>query len=490
MCNKCGKLNHFAAGCLASDKRQNVNELQYYEVNDFYVDAIQRQSTSECWVEFLKIGGNEVKFKLDSGADCNVLPIKIFNALEITNKPKIKEANITLESYFKNKRRARGYVILDCKLRNVTWQVKFILFETDSLPILGRKACERMQLVTRMNAKVEEVKCKSLEKGLGNGNDSKSSVVRNNKDLFEGIGAYPDKYKIILREDSQPVVNSSRRIPLALKDRLKDSLDKLEKREIIEKVDYATDWVNNVIIVEKKDGSIRICLDPGVLNKNLKTEKFPIPTIDELSTMLTGKEIFSVLDMKDGFHQIMLDEKSSDICTFITPYGKYKYKRLPFGLSTAPEVFQRMNVKIFGDIQGVCIYFDDMIVAAASEEEHDLILEKVFERARKYNVRFNATKLQYKVSEVRYLGLIFNKCGVKPDPNMVETIVKLKEPANKKELLSILGMFNFLAKFVKNESDLCAPLRELIKKNVDWHWTPDHAKCLAELKKALCNAQH
>lgn len=209
-------------------------------------------------------------------------------------------------------------------MRDVTWQVKFVLFETDSLPILGRKACERMQLVTRMNAKVEEVKCKSPEKGLTNGNDSKSSVVRNNKDLFEGIGAYPDKYKILLKEDSKPVVNSSRRIPLALKDRLKDALDKLEKREIIEKVDYATDWVNNVIIVEKKDGSIRICLDPRVLNKNLKTEKFPIPTIDEISATLTVKEIFSILDMKDGFHQIKLDEESSDICTFITPYGKYK----------------------------------------------------------------------------------------------------------------------------------------------------------------------
>lgn len=102
VCNKCGKLNHFAAGCLASDKRQNVNELQYYEVNDFYVDAIQRQSVSECWVEFLKIGGKVVKFKLDSGSDCNVLPITVFNALKIPNKPKVKEANITLESYFKN----------------------------------------------------------------------------------------------------------------------------------------------------------------------------------------------------------------------------------------------------------------------------------------------------------------------------------------------------------------------------------------------------
>lgn len=168
-----------------------------------------------------------------------------------------------------------------------------------------------------------------------------------------------------------------------------------------------------------------------------------------------------------GFIQMVLTEKSADICTFITPFGKYRYKRLSFGLPIAPEVFQRANTEMFGDIENVGIYIDDLIIAAKDEKEHDKILRQVLERANRYNVKFNKKKLQYRMKEVKYLGLVFNKEGVKPDNRYVEAILKLKDPANKKELLIILGMINFIAKFIPNVSELTSSLRELTKKNVE-----------------------
>lgn len=167
--------------------------------------------------------------------------------------------------------------------------------------------------------------------------------------------------------------------------------------KIIEPVDYPTDWVNNIVVVEKPDKSLRICLDPVQLNECIKLNPFPIPSRDEIELLLKGKSYFTVLDMKDGFHQIELDYDSSLLTIFITPFGKYKYNKLPFGLRVSPESFQKYNVEIFGDIPNVGIYFADFIIATESEKEHNEVLSKVMNRALENNVKFNAKKLQFKL---------------------------------------------------------------------------------------------
>lgn len=211
-------------------------------------------------------------------------------------------------------------------------------------PILGLNACEKMKLVARLGNGNDMRSNLNLNANMTHKNyveinsidNQKTDFIESNKDIFSGIGLYPEEYNIELKDNVEPVVNSRRQIPISIKPKLKQLLDKLEKNQIIEKVDYVTDWVNNITIVEKPDNSLRMCLDPRHLNNSLKPEKYPIPTVDELSAGLSGKQMFTVLDMKDGFHQIKLTVSSSNICTFITCFGKYKYKRLPFGLSTAP----------------------------------------------------------------------------------------------------------------------------------------------------------
>ena len=481
-CNKCGKLNHFSVGCQVKKADKNVSELQAFHVSDFfYVDAISSVS-SKPWTHPVTICDMIIDFKLDTGADCNVIPLKVFKTLNCNST--VENSRIILESYFNETRRALGFITLDCLVNGKMHKIQFILAVTKSMPVLGRDTCKLLDLVRRVNSEVNAVNthtCADLSRI-----DSKENFILKNKDVFEGIGAYPKEYEIVLKENAQPVVNSGRRVPLAIKDKLKFTLTKLEQSDIIEKVDYVTDWVHNIVIVEKADKSLRICLDPLYLNECLKEEKFLIPTADELSAKLSGKKVFTVLDMKDGFHQVKLTDKSSDLCTFITPFGKYRYKRLPFGLSTAPEVFQRMNVNIFCDIEGVESYFDDLIISAETEAEHDVILDKVIDRARKNGVRFNVKKLQYKVNSVKYIGLIFNENGVSPDPDQVESLLEMRAPENKAELVKLLGMFNYLSKFIQNAAELMSPLRDLTKSKVPWNWTPDHDKCLDNLKKELC----
>lgn len=147
------------------------------------------------------------------------------------------------------------------------------------------------------------------------------------------------------------------------------------------------------MLVEKPNGKLRICLDPKPLNDCIKREHYLIPTSDDILSRLSGKNMFSVIDMKDGFWQIKIDKDSSDLCTFNTPFGRWKFLRLPFGICSAPELFQKKNVELFGDIPNVEIYFDDMIISGIDQEDHDKTLRLVLERAMQYNVKFNPDKL-------------------------------------------------------------------------------------------------
>ncbi|XP_046142800.1 uncharacterized protein K02A2.6-like [Osmia bicornis bicornis] len=483
VCKKCGRVNHFAIGCLSTTSRpRSVNEVAT-KSNQFFVDSVNTELKKRVWIQQIKIGNNVISFKVDTGADCNIIPWSIFKSLEFSKQPHWIPTITTVVSYINDKCKSLGTAILHCSVDNKRFKVKFIIVDVESMPILGLNTCVKLKLIKKDDIDIRV--CNTITEEI---NMSKQEFVAANEKIFRGLGSYPYKYEIKLKEHAVPVVSPCRRVPFSIKDKLKSTLDSLERAGIIKKVNYATDWVNNMVIVEKPNKTLRICLDSIQLNKSIKPEKFPIPTADELCNRLAGKEVYSVLDMKDGFHQVQLTEKSSEVCTFITPFGKYKYTRLPFGLSTAPEVFQRVNTIIFGDIEGVGIYFDDLIIAAKNEKDHDKIMQLVLERANKCNVRFNKNKLQYKTNEVKYLGFIFNKDGVKPDRSHVEAILKIKQPTNKKELLRILGMINFLSKFIPNVSQLTSCLRELIKKDVDWQWGPEHSEALDKIKHKIVEA--
>ena len=185
--------------------------------------------------------------------------------------------------------------------------------------------------------------------------------------------------------------------------------------------------------------------------------------------------------------QIKLDEESADLCTFNTPWGRYQFARLPFGINSASEVFQRINTESFGDIAGVHIIADD-IIAAATKEEHDGILQQVMDRATRLNVKFNADKIQYMVSEVKYMGHIISADGVRADVSKVTAITEMPPPADKKGLQRLLGMTRFLAQYIPHEATLTAPLRTLLRKDIMWQWQPEHQVALDRLKAAISSA--
>lgn len=493
-CSNCFKYNHFAVMCNSRNTRsintinennfENVDELFVYSINSYknYKNTFKNfnhSSKQSIWKEKIRINNSFIEFKLDSGSGANIIPFKLLQ--KVDRAVKIEPTSMVLSAYGGQQLHPKGICQLICMFKNEIRLEEFIIIDEDLVPILGLKSCVDLNLIKKVN----EIELETLPIL-----DDKERCMNEYVEQFKGLGKFVKKHKIDLKEDSEQyaVVKPPRRVPLKIRENLKTTLNQLVKLKIIEKVDEPRMWVHNMVIVEKLNGDLRICLDPKNLNKCIKQNKYLIPTVEDISMKLYGAKIFSVLDLKDGFWHVELDEESKKLVTFATPFGNYQFNRLPFGLCSSAETFQKYNEENFGDIEGVAIYIDDILIAGKTMEDHDRILKQVLERAKKLNVKFNPHKFQYKVPSVTYLGFKFTEDGRQIDENRIRTIKELKNPKDKKDLQKFLGVVNYLRSFLPNLSEVTSPLRELLKKNVLFQWNQTHSDAVTKIKELIVEA--
>jgi len=269
--------------------------------------------------------------------------------------------------------------------------------------------------------------------------------------VFDGsLGKIPETYKIIVDDTVQPLVHPPRRVPVALRPRIKSKLDELVERQVIVPVTEPTKWVSIMLAVIKPN-KIRICIDPRDLNRAIRREHYQLPTIEEVTTRLAGAKKFTVCDAKDGFHQIQLDEESSFLTTFNTPFGRYRWTRLPFGISSAPEVWQRRMHEFVEGLEGVEVIADDFLIVGSgnADEEVNATLDRneraFLKKCREWNLKLNRDKLKRAEPTVAFMGHVFTAEGLKPDPAKVEAILEMPPPTDVKGVKRFLGMVNYLA---------------------------------------------
>ena len=199
------------------------------------------------------------------------------------------------------------------------------------------------------------------------------SILDEFPEVFQGLGCLPGKYHISVDASVPLVVHPPRRVPHSKRVPLKRELDRMENVGIVEKVplNEPADWVSSLVCVDKPDGSIRVCLDPKDLNVAIKREHYPLPVVDDITTSCLGATLFSTLDAEKAFYQIQLDEESSKLLTFNTPFGRYRYLRMPMGIKSAPEVYQQRMEQVFEGLPGVKVIMDDIIIHGRTGPEHD-----------------------------------------------------------------------------------------------------------------------
>jgi hypothetical protein len=238
-------------------------------------------------------------------------------------------------------------------------------------------------------------------------------------------------------------------------------LDELVSLDVIEKVEGPTTWSSGVVIVPKSDGSIRLCVDMRQANKAIIRHHFPVPTVDELLLDMNGSKVFSKIDMKMGFHQFALSEASRDITTFTTHAGQYRYKRLSFGICSAPEIYQRKVADIISGIPGVVNLADDIVVHGCTQAEHDDRLGKTLSRLADVNMTLNESKCEFGAEQIDFVGHRISSRGVDPGKGKVDAVVAAIVPKTVAELKSFLGLVSYCSKFISDFSSRTDVLRSM-----------------------------
>ena len=329
------------------------------------------------------MGGHKVIFKIDTGAEVSAISEQVFRKVQgyrliATSKILRGPASEPLEVVGLLKG------VLSHKRCSVEQNILVIRGLKNCL--LGLPAIQALKLL----AKIDEV-----------GIHYQQTILEAYPSLFRGLGNLGDPYEIRLKPEAKPfALCVPRRIAIPLREKVRAELKTMEEMGIISSVDEPTQWCSGMVVVPKANGSIRICVDLGRLNESVMREVYPLPSVDETLAQLAGAKVFSKLDANSGFWQIPLASASRLLTTFITPFGRFCFNKLPFGISSAPEHFQNRMCEILKDLSGILRQMDDVLVFGQNNEEHDVRLEAALHRIQAAGATLNKEKCVFSKESV------------------------------------------------------------------------------------------
>ena len=309
---------------------------------------------------------------------------------------------------------------------------------------------------------------------------------------FPGWEDYQENTKYRLIKTS----NQFRTTPLEFHYHSKKQQQKLEElveQEVIAWVTEPTPWISNIVVI-RKPHKLRICIDPYHLNKAIQRNHYPTPTVEEIATKTGKARLFSFVDAKDGFLQVALDESSSYLTTCWTPFGRIRWLRMPFGISSALEEWQRRLDHSFEGLDNTQVIADDTIIYGSGENDaeadksHDTAFRALIERCREKGLKLNTKKLNFKQTSVSYMGDIFSAQGLAADPEKVKAVSQMQCPTDVQGVQRVLGVANNLAKFTPKQSAVCEPLRRLLDKDSVFDWLPQQEAAFSRMKELITQA--
>ena len=288
--------------------------------------------------------------------------------------------------------------------------------------------------------------------------ENEYEVMRNKyPQVFHGLGKLKDrKIKFHTDENVVPVAQSPRLIPFHVWDQVAKELERLEKMDIIKKVAGPTPWVSNLVVAPKPNNpkEIRLNVDMWPANQAIKRERHATPTIDDIILELNGSAVFSKVNLNKGFHHLVLSEDSRNMTTFASNVGLRRYKRLNFGVSCAPEIFQNEIRQTLGRLNATLNISDDIIVHGKTREEYDQNIEALLNRLQEKNLTLNKDKCEFGKTKIKFYGFIFSESGFSADPEKIEAIKNVETPKTVAEIRSFLGMTNYVSRFINNYSSI------------------------------------
>ena len=272
--------------------------------------------------------------------------------------------------------------------------------------------------------------------------------------------------------------------PLAQRQAVEETIEEMLKAGLITR--SRSPWGFPIVLVKKKDGSQRFCVDYRDLNKITRRNAHPLPLIEHILATLRNAKYFSKLDLKSGFHQVELDEDSKQKTAFACHNGLFQWNVMPFGLANAPGIFQELMSIVLQGLECYSLaYLDDVLIFSSSKEEHLAHLQKVFDRLRSHNLKLKPSKCEFFNEETQYLGFRISNKGIQPDPEKVRAIEAVQPPKTVREVRGFLGMCSYYRRFIPEFSSIAESLTNLTRKGVKFVWDDRCQNAFVKLKQGL-----
>ena len=488
-CHKCHKKGHIAKacktrqGCPVTEQGKATKKAHYVEE---FLEPIEQSMTDNTYNLFtvagsgqnpivLKITVNDlpIQMELDTGASLSLLNQQTYK--KVPNL-QLQPTDVQLKTYTGEVVQILGEAKVTVNYGEQTQQLTVYVVNGNGPNLMGR------DWLSSLKVSIGDIHRLGMS-------DRVSEILHKHKSIFtEGLGTLKSG-KVTLHIDPQvkPKFYKARTLPFSLKDKVEEELHRLQSLGIITPVKHSQ-WAAPIVPVVKQNGTIRLCGDYRItVNQATKVDTYPLPKVEDLFAAMSGGKIFTKLDMSQAYLQLPLDDKSKELVTINTHKGLFQYNRLPFGVSSAPAVFQRCMESLFQGCKGVSIYLDDILVTGATVEDHLANLDKVLSIIATAGLKLNKAKCEFLLPKVVYLGHMIDGNGLHPTKEKVRAVQEAPRPQNITELRSFLGIINYYGKFLPNLSTKLVPLYQLLKKGARWQWGKAQTNAFEIAKNALQN---
>lgn len=422
----------------------------------------------------LVINGVSVEMEVDTGAAVTILPHHLMCKLGVHSLDSVSTRLTTCSGH---QLQIRGSADVDVHVDGRRLRLPAVFVDASVPPLLGRNWLQSLD-----SGWTKSLEIKSVEV-----TGKLNSLLRECEELFrDELGCFKGvEVELRLKSDAKPIFLKSRKVPYSMTQLIQDQLDDLLRRDVIEPV-TTSEWATPTVNIPKGNGEVRICGDYKLtINPQLEVEQYPLPTAQELFSTLNGGQKFSKLDLRHAYEQLLLSEGSRAYVTIHTHRGLYRYKRLPYGVASAPAVFQKHMESLLRDIPGVCVFLDDILVTARDDATHLERLREVMKRLIDNGLKVSRRKCSFLQNEVEYLGHVISGSGVSTNPEKIRAVKEAPAPTNVEELRSFLGLVNFYARFVPDLATAAKPLTLRLRSDYKWDWNQECKAAFVELKKKL-----
>lgn len=502
-CFKCGNFGHLAPNCKMSSATGPSKDVNPFSVNtvtipDMHVNILVENR----WWPALLDTGSDVTLIRSSVMKKIKNPLSIDKGIIISGlgqKAKMTICSLTIDMTI------NGHAfVVKCHVVPDSWLIEDILIGRDVLTSTrvlienGKVSISRVENDRDERAEddenfiwnIETINCDDELECVQEVADPKmrtkiAALVQNYKP--EAIPKTKMEMRLTLTDET-PIIHRPRRLAPAERQIVQEQIQTWLENEIVKP--SCSEFASPVVLAKKKNGSYRLCIDFRRINKKICRDRYPLPIIEDILEKLYDADVFSVLDLKNGFFHVDVHADSQKYTSFVVENGQFEFLKVPFGLSNSPSVFQRFVNTIFRDLinqEIVMIYMDDLIIATKDETKNIENVTKVLEVAQKEGLIINWNKCQFLKRKIRYLGHIIENGSIRPSDEKTKAVHGFPKPKKLKELRSFLGLTGYFRKFVPNYSLIAKPLTDLLKKNITFEFGPVEDAAFMTLKDKLCS---